>query len=142
MELKESKWEESQKKKDYLNGYLKSKKEEQLILDQIQRLREDEMFPSIQYDDMPHGTDMRDLSEYVSRLYELFDMLKIERLEGIKKYDEIRGKIKMIDDDRFKELLTRRYLIGEKWEHICEKMDYSWKWVHKIHGKALENFKF
>ena len=34
-----------------------------------------------------------------------------------------------------------RYLRGYTWEQICVKMEYSWKQIHRIHGKALKNFK-
>ena len=59
--MKSEQWEENQKKKEYLNGYIKAKRKEQRILDQIQQLRMDKMFPGIQYSDMPGGSNMSDL---------------------------------------------------------------------------------
>ena len=35
--------------------------------------------------------------------------------------------------------LTRyRYLDGLAWEKICDKMNYSWRQVHRIHNKMLD----
>lgn len=38
-------------------------------------------------------------------------------------------------------LLRYRYLDGKTWEEICEKLDYSWAQVHRLHTKALEQLK-
>jgi hypothetical protein len=44
------------------------------------------------------------------------------------------------------EVLTRRYILGEKWENIAEKMHYSRRQITNIHGYALSkislNFPF
>ena len=36
-----------------------------------------------------------------------------------------------------KEVLTRRYILYQKWEEIAEKMHFSCRQIFKIHGKAL-----
>lgn len=36
-----------------------------------------------------------------------------------------------------KEVLTRRYILFQKWEDIAEKMHYSRQHVTRIHGNAL-----
>ena len=40
-----------------------------------------------------------------------------------------------------KDVLMYRYIKLMKWEDICMKMDYSLQHIHRIHKKALENFK-
>ena len=43
-----------------------------------------------------------------------------------------------IDDVRYKELLTYRYLCGNTWEQVAEKMDYSFVHVaNRLHPKAV-----
>ncbi|BDZ80512.1 hypothetical protein [Claveliimonas bilis] len=70
-------WEENEKKKEYLNGYREAKRREKRILEQIQRLRLDKMFPCLQNDDMPHGHNQSDLSDYAANLYDYETDLKI-----------------------------------------------------------------
>lgn len=70
-------WEENEKKKEYLNGYREAKRREKRILEQIQRLRLDKMFPCLQNDDMPHGHNQSDLSDYAADLYDYETDLKI-----------------------------------------------------------------
>lgn len=36
-----------------------------------------------------------------------------------------------------REVLTRRYIMLEKWEEIAEKMFFSLRQVHKLHSRAL-----
>ena len=62
------KWEENELKKEYLNGYRKAKSLEKRILEQIQQLGLDKMFPCLQNDDMPHEHNCSDLSDYAVRL--------------------------------------------------------------------------
>lgn len=138
--VKEQIWEENQKKKEYLNGYLEAKKKERMVLDQIQKLRINEMCPSVQYDDMPHGTNISDLSNYAVKMDKLMEELGRERLDAIKKYTEIYHKIKLVEDEREQEILTYRYLLGESWDVICGIMDLSWRRIHQIHAKSLKNF--
>lgn len=128
-------------KKEYLNQYQKSVRREKYILDEIQRLREDKMFPSVVNDGMPKGNKSSDLSDFMVLLDEEIEKLKSERLEKVKRYSDISRKIKAMENDNEKEVLTLRYINGLKWEEICLRMQYSWQHIHRIHAKALENFK-
>ena len=133
--------EENEQKKEYLKSYRRAIKREQDILDEIQRLRLDKMFPSVANDGMPHGSSYSDLSDYAAILNEQIDLLKEERLEKVRCYQKIEKQISQMENEDEKEVLRLRYILGMKWEEVSVKMNYSWKWVHKIHGRALLNFK-
>lgn len=45
--------------------------------------------------------------------------------------------IKTVPDQMQQVLLSRRYILGETWEHIAAEMHYGYQWVCKLHGKAL-----
>lgn len=137
---KSEQWEENQNKKEYLNGYLRAKKREKRILEQIQGLRLNEMCPTVQYDDMPHGSNSSDLSDYAVKMDELMDELEKERIEAIDQYTKIYHDIKAVEDEREQEILTYRYILGESWEVICGIMCLSWRRVHQLHANSLKNF--
>lgn len=99
------------------------------------------MFPSVVNDGMPHGSSHSDLSDYVAILDEQIELLKEERLEKAKCYQKIERQIRQMENEDEQEVLRLRYILGMKWEEVAVKMNYSWKWVHKIHGRALMNFK-
>ena len=72
---------ENEEKKEYLKSYRRAVKREKDILDEIQRLRSDKMFPSAVNDGMPKGNSQSDLSDYIAILDEQIELLKVERLE-------------------------------------------------------------
>ena len=133
--------EENEQKKEYLKSYRRAIKREQDILDEIQRLRLDKMFPSVVNDGMPHGSSHSDLSDYAAILNEQIDLLKEERLEKVRCYQEIERQISRMENEDEQEVLRLRYILGMKWEEVAVKMGYSWKQTHRIHSSALKNFK-
>lgn len=134
-------WTENEEKKEYLKSYQRSVKREQDILNEIQRLRMDKMFPSIVNDGMPHGSSQRDLSDYIVTIDEMIEDLKQERLKRAKRQQEIEHRIRQMEDEDEQRVLRLRYIKGLKWEEVAVEMGYSWKWIHKIHSEALKHFE-
>lgn len=133
--------EENEQKKEYLKSYRRAIKREQDILDEIQRLRLDKMFPSVVNDGMPHGSSHSDLSDYVAILNEQIELLKKERLEKVRCYQKIEKQIRQMENEDEQEVLRLRYILGMKWEEVAVKMGYSWRQIHRIHSSALLNFE-
>lgn len=133
--------EEKDKKKEYLLQYRKAERREQNILEEIQELRADKLFPSVSMDGMPKGSGQADLSDFVALMDELIEKLKEERLCKVKLRMEIEGKIKRMDDTDEADLLRMRYLRGMKWEEVMAKTGYCRAQVNRIHGRALEHFE-
>jgi DNA-directed RNA polymerase specialized sigma subunit len=133
--------EENEQKKEYLKSYRRAIKREQDILDEIQRLRLDKMFPSVVNDGMPHGSSHSDLSDYAAILDEQIELLKEERLERVRCYQKIERQIRQMENEDEQKVLRLRYILGMKWEEVAVKMGYSWKQTHRIHSSALKNFK-
>ncbi len=133
--------EENEQKKEYLRSYRKALRREERILDEIQELRMNKMFPSVANDGMPRGSEQSDLSDYIVALDEMIEELKNERLERAKLRQRIERDIRTLDNADEQEVLRLRYIKGLKWEKIAVEMGYSYKWIHKIHGRALKNFK-
>ena len=50
---------------------------------------------------------------------------------------EIRQLVALVDDPVLKLVLHKRYLCYQKWEQIAADLNYSWQWLHKMHGRAL-----
>ena len=132
---------ENEKKKEFLKRYRKAVRREQDILDEIQRLRADKMFPSVCNDGMPRGSSQTDLSDYIAEIDAAIEDLKEERLEKIKIYREIEMRIRCMKDEDEQEVLRMRYIKGMKWEDIAEKMNYSYSGTLKLHGRALTDIE-
>ena len=137
MEL--SKKEENYKKIHWLNRYRAAVREERMILDEIQRLREDKMFPSLVMDGMPHSSSQSDLSAYAAKLDEQMAKLKEWQLEKVKMYERILDRIRRVEDDNQRALLMCRYIKGMQWEDIAVNLGYTWRHIHRIHSQALDS---
>jgi len=64
---------------------------------------------------------------------------KVDELIGIKR--EIEAAIEQVNDGTYRELLRRRYLCCERWEQIAVGMGYDYRWVLRLHGRALLEIK-
>lgn len=132
---------ENDKKKEFLRRYRECERREHEILEEIQRLRMDQMFPSMVNDGMPKGSQQSDLSDYMVLLDEQIDRLKQERLEKARTREQIDLAIRRMENPDEQRVLRLRYLWGLKWEEVAVKMSYSWKQIHRLHSSALDNFE-
>lgn len=134
--------EENNRKKEYLRKYLEAKRMQEVLEREIDELRLDRMIPgSPAQDGMPHGSGGGDLSGYVARLDELDQKLRAQMYKKIQIRAEITERIDAMENETESLLLRLRYIHGLKWEEVAVKMDYSWKQIHRLHSKALNNFK-
>ena len=132
---------ENEENKKYLLQYMNAKRREERLAQQIEDLRSQKMNPSLQMDGLPKGNKHSDLSGYAARLDDLIRQLEQEKEAAVKQYEEIHTQIHKMRDETEKEVLIRRYLLGETWEQIAVNMNYNYRWVLRIHGKALKNFE-
>lgn len=120
--------------------YQNAKKRVALLQEQIDALRNDQTSPVGLGDGMPHGSTLSDLSTYVAQLDELQRKQKKEIALQMVLYQEILQHIEQLSNKAEKEVLTRRYLIGQHWYKIKEEMGYSYRHIVRLHGQALKNF--
>ena len=136
MEL--SKKEENHKKIHWLNRYRAAIREERIIEDEIRKLRESKMSPSVSLSGMPHSSGQGDLSSYAAKLDEQIRKLQEWKQEKAKMYEDILSRIRRVEDDNQRALLICRYIKGMSWEDIAVKLGYTWRHVHRIHSQALD----
>ena len=131
---------ENQRKKEYLKGYIYSIRKAQRLKEQIEELRSQQMFPSVNHDGMPQGNAHSDLSGYMARLDALISQLEHEQALAVQQYREIHDRIHQMQEGAEKEVLIRRYLMGRTWEQIAVEMNYTYRHVTRLHGAALQSF--
>lgn len=132
---------ENEKKKAFLRRYRECERREQEILEEIQRLRMDKMFPSVVNDGLPKGSQQSDLSDYVAAIERQIGRLKRERLKKVRTREQIDLAIRRMENPAEQRVLRLRYLCGLNWKEIGEKMGYNERQPQRIHGSALNNFK-
>ena len=65
------------------------------------------------------------------------EILYSEKAKAETALREILSAIDALADERQKEVLTRRYIAGEGFPEICERMHYEKTQIFVIHGRAL-----
>lgn len=141
MKKEEKEISEIEKKKEYLKGYEKAVRQMERSELRINEIRLNRICPSVINDGMPHGSSQNDLSGYAALLEQEEKRYLKYRYQRIVKCKEIIDRIEQIPNEDEKDVLMYRYIRLMKWEDICVKMGFSWKWIHKLHSKALNNFK-
>lgn len=71
------------------------------------------------------------------RLGELAYQIEAQTKELDRVRAEIESAIRKVDNGKYRELLVRRYINGKTFEAVAVEMNYTWRQVHRIHGRAL-----
>lgn len=132
---------ETEKKKEYLLGYICAKKQLERLNEELTEIRINKMFPSYISDGMPHSNNKSDLSSYAVKIEEMEKKILKARYKRLSKLKEIKDKIERVKDENEKSVLFYRYIKDMTWEEISVKMHYSYRNITKIHGRALLNFQ-
>lgn len=132
---------ENEEKKEYLKGYEKILRRMQHHEERIREMRLHQMGGAINYDGMPHAHNISDLSEYVAILDSEERKYMQEQYRRVQKCKEIMDRIERLENEDEKDVLTYRYIRLMKWEDVCKRMEVSWKQVHRLHVRALNNFE-
>lgn len=95
---------------------------------------------AIQYDaDKVSGGKIGDLSDAIAALEGYAERVNAKWDELIALRERAKELIARIIDWRCREVLTRRYLRGQSWERIAVDMEYDFRWVIRLHGRALRD---
>lgn len=128
-------------KKEYLKGYEKTVRQMERSELRLQEVQLSRICPAIVNDGMPHAHSNNDLSSYAVLLERERRRYLKYRYRRIKKCKEITDKIEWLQNEDEKDILMYRYIKLMKWVDISDKMELSQQHVHKIHLRALKNFK-
>lgn len=107
------------------------------ISDELQRWQDIATRISPSYSDMPHGGGSDKVQTAAVEVAELTDQLNDKIHQAVKMQQEIKELIGTIDDATLRQLMIYRYIHGKKWEEIAVLMDYDYRWILRLHGKAL-----
>ena len=129
--------------KEYLTQYRQIEKEIGGLLEERTRwvALAEKMTPSLS--GMPGGAVGGDrLGETVAKIVDLEREIdaKVDELMG--HYRKIREAVSQIPDAKEREVLMRRYMQGQSWEEIAERMGVTERWVYQVHKRAIFSLHF
>lgn len=77
------------------------------------------------------------LENNIAKIADIETLLQDETDDFLKRLREVRELIKLVDDPMQRLILQKRYINYQKWEVIAADLGYSWRQVHRLHGKGL-----
>ena len=94
------------------------------------------------YSDMPKSTDLNyKLEECTQKIMDLQHELADALAYLADVNCAIAKTIREIKNYDYQDLLVKRYVFGEPWEKIATDLEYDLRYVHKLHGRALQEIK-
>ena len=117
----------------YLDMQINSK------IEQIRNLNELATKATTVYSDMPHSPN-RNTSRMEETVVKIIDLEReidrdIDALVNLKR--EIMRVVNRIESAEYRTILEMRYLQFKKWEQIALLMSTDFRWVYRMHGRAL-----
>lgn len=137
--------ERNEKVKEWLWRYREAKKDVRRLEEELRELVElQRSISAVGYTDMPKGGCRQgDLSEYVVKQERAVKKVQKARYQRIVIFQEVKNVIERLSTADEREIISARYISGKPWESICAEHEYSWRTMHRIHSKALEEiFEF
>ncbi len=86
-----------------------------------------------------HDSDK--IGRIVPDIIDLTNKIKLNNQKLIAIYYEISRIIDSVNDVKSRQVLIKHYIGGLTFSKIADDLDYSERWVYKIHKKALELLK-
>lgn len=127
----------NQEKKEYLLSYQHLNQRINRLLLEQQQWRELATRVSPNLSGMPRGGGGGGTQGAISKIVDLETEINAEIDKLVEKRKEIEHIIRAVEDSTLRTLLEYRYINGKKWEEIALMMGYDYRYILKIHGKAL-----
>lgn len=127
----------NQEKKEYLLGYQRLNQRINRLLLEQQQWRELATRVSPNLSGMPRGGGEGGTQGAISKIIDLETEINAEIDKLVDKRKEIESIIRAVEDSTLRTLLEYRYINGKKWEEIALMMGYDYRWILRLHGRAL-----
>lgn len=132
---------ENEQKKTYLWKYKEHIRRINRIESDLEEIRSMKCYPSANSDGMPHASNYNDLSNYAAVVDDKERKLMKEKELRVREFEAINRQIEMLQSDNEKDVLHYRYIKGLDWWEIANKMSFTERHIHRIHGNALAHLK-
>ena len=127
----------NQEKINQLKLYQTLNMEIDQLSDELQRWQDLATRISPSYSDMPHGGGSDKVQTAAVEVAELTDKLNQKLHQAIMVQENIKKLLESLDDIKLRQLMYYRYINGMRWEEIAVRMDFNYRWVFRLHRKAL-----
>lgn len=128
--------------KDFLMRGINLERRVDTIKEQIEHYKALVNDCSVTYSDSPKSTASNyKLEECTQNIMDLQEELCEAMADLVDVTCEISRAIQKIENYDYQDLLVKRYVLGEPWEKIATDLGYELRYIHKLHGRALQEIK-
>lgn len=136
---------DTNKVKNFLKEYQNAKMELIVIENQIDEIKSLLDISGVRYDKSRiQSSPLEKDTIMVKNLYILQELYKQRILMkniAISKLKKVQETIDEIEDICLKNILTKKYINNYSWEVIAEEMNYNYRYILKLHDKALKEIE-
>ena len=127
-----------EEKKRWLKRYQEALREEAELEDELKQLRADVERITPLLSDAPGGGSNRErIPKGVERIVEVQQRIQEQIVSAQKARAEIVAVIDRVRPARGREILRRRYLLGQRWEEIAYVMHIDFSWLMRLHKRIV-----
>lgn len=128
--------------KEYLLQIKDRRERIRVLIEEIEQLRTDAESVSISLDGMPRNQSGQSRFESLAiQLAEAESKLTAEMSDLWSQTMKAHALIGEIPSAQRQQILTKRYLKGQRWETIAYEMHMSWNNCFRVHGHALTDLE-
>lgn len=124
--------------KTWLRSYRYLKNEVERLEEELAEWRSKAEKMTRELSGMPSGSGGGDkVPACVEKIWELERKLSAKLSDMVEQRQAIERAIESLPDKK-KQLMRYRYIDGMKWEKVAVEMNMEYRWVLRIHGRALQ----
>lgn len=123
--------------REYLQTIKDKRERIRILMEEIEQLRTDAESVSINLDGMPRNNGQSSFEKLAIQLAETESKLTQEMSGMWSEVMRAHSLIGQMSSSQRQQILTKRYLKGQRWEEIAYEMRFSWQHCFRVHGMAL-----
>ena len=123
--------------REYLQTIKEKRERIKTLEEEIEQLRTDAESVSINLDGMPRNNGQSSFEKLAIELAEAESKLTEEMSVLWSEVMRAHSLIGQMSSSQRQQILTKRYLKGQRWEEIAYEMHFSWQHCFRVHGMAL-----
>lgn len=113
---------------------------ERRLIEELAQLRAEAASVSQALSGMPSGGgDGQAIPRAVERILDAQQRLAAEAARCAAARAEVRAAIDTVPDPLRRDILIRRYILGQRWERVAADLDRDLRWVLRLHHRAVED---
>lgn len=123
----------------WLRRYREAVQREETLAQEIEALRCQAARVTQALTGMPGGGDGQAIPRAVERIMETQMLLAAEAVRAVNVHDQVKAAIDGVTDPLRRDILTRRYILGQRWERIAADNHRDLRWMLRLHHRTVED---